>query len=57
MLVRNLPPPPLDRIKMRTQVGKPFSPDHLVSYVNREVEVKGKENGNVFGLLEIRVVE
>lgn len=44
-------------IELCTQDGKPFSADDLVSYVNREVEVKGKENGNALGLQEIQIVE
>ena len=43
-------------IDLRTQDGKPISPDHLVSYTNREVEVKGKKEGESVLLLEIRKV-
>jgi hypothetical protein len=43
-------------IELRTQDGKPISPDHLVFYTNREVEVKGKKEGESFLLLEIRKV-
>jgi len=43
-------------IELRTQDGKPISPDHLVSYTNREVEVKGKKEGESVLLLEIRKV-
>lgn len=50
-------PPGGPGIEVRDQLGKPFSADDLVSYVNREVEVKGKENRNILELLEIQVVE
>ena len=49
-------PPEGPGIEVRDQLGKPFSPDQLVSYVNLEVEVRGEQAGNVFRLLEIQRV-
>ncbi len=43
-----------ERIELPTQDGKLLPKDDLTSYVNREVEVRGEEDGRAFRLVEIR---
>ncbi len=43
-------------LEVLTQDGKPFTAEQMIFYANRQVEVRGNENGNVFQLLEIQRV-
>ena len=47
-------PPGRPALEVVDQLGERFDTDHLVSYVNLEVEVRGWEVAKTFRLIQIR---